>query len=89
MPSRPEPIERIEVRSTTFRDRPGDERGRFAERLGGISATERVLIDTCHRVELVTVDAEAAGADARLRGADAGRRVFEVVAGFDSAVIAE
>lgn len=47
-----------------------------------------MLIETCHRVELVTVGA-VGPADADVAGRDAVRRVFEVVAGFDSAVIAE
>jgi glutamyl-tRNA reductase len=48
-----------------------------------------VLIDTCHRVELVTVDVRPGAPPSQHRGAEAVRRVFEVVAGFDSAVIAE
>jgi glutamyl-tRNA reductase len=82
-------LDRIEVRYATFRDRPGHERTTFAERLRGVEAEERVLIDTCHRVELVSVDADAPQPTAQLRGTDAVRRVFEVVAGFDSAVVAE
>ena len=81
-------LDRIEVRYATFRDRPGHERAGLAERLRGLDAGERVVIDTCHRVELVSVDADA-GQPAQLRGAAAVRRVFEVVAGFDSAVVAE
>ena len=81
-------LDRIEVRYATFRDRPGHERSGLAEQLRALEAGERVLIDTCHRVELVSVDA-AADADPQLRGIDAVRRVFEVVAGFDSAVVAE
>lgn len=52
---------------------------------------EHVLLDTCHRVELVTVrsDAGQSVGTSLVRGRDAVRRVFEVVAGFDSAVVAE
>lgn len=88
MSDRSDPLERIEVRSATFRDRPGHERAALAERLRAVPAGEAVLIDTCHRVELVSVDA-AADQPASVRGADAVRRVLEVVAGFDSAVVAE
>jgi len=58
----------------------------MAATLADSDAEERVLIDTCHRVELVTVGSPGT-ADAT--GRDAVRRVFEVVAGFDSAVVAE
>lgn len=89
MPDSTAALDRIGVWYATFRDRPGDERTELAGRLRDHRADERVLLDTCHRVELVTVGAHAAGAEPALRGADAVRRVFEVVAGFDSAVIAE
>jgi glutamyl-tRNA reductase len=52
-------------------------------------AAEAVLLETCHRVELITVDADPGTAASQRRGAAAVRRVFEVVAGFDSAVVAE
>lgn len=53
-------------------------------------ADERVLLDTCHRVELITVARPGQPDDgAVVRGREAVRRVFEVVAGFDSAVVAE
>lgn len=52
-------------------------------------AAEAILLETCHRVELITVDADASAVAAQRRGAAAVRRVFEVVAGFESAVIAE
>ncbi len=60
-------------------------------RLRGLRAAEAVLIDTCHRSELVSIGADPAGdaPPAQRRGADAVRRVFEVVAGLDSAVVAE
>jgi glutamyl-tRNA reductase len=65
-----------------------DERAADAARLGGFAATERVLLDTCHRVELVTVD-DAPAAGRTVAGREAVHRVFAVVAGFDSAVLAE
>lgn len=83
------PLDRIEVRYATFRDRPGHERAGLADRLRDLRAGERVLLDTCHRVELITLDAEAGEPPAELRGVDAVRRVFAVIAGFDSAVVAE
>ena len=76
------------MRYATFRDRPARERTDLSSRLGQLDAGERVLLDTCHRVELVTVDA-AAAPPPQLTGVGAVRRVFEVVAGFDSAVVAE
>lgn len=82
-------LDRIEVRFATFRDRPGNERTELAAHLRAIDAGERVVIDTCHRVELVSVDADDDDPPAQLRGAAAVRRVFDVVAGFDSAVVAE
>ncbi|MEO6295075.1 MAG: hypothetical protein ABIP01_04405 [Candidatus Limnocylindria bacterium] len=81
-------LDHIRVRFATFRDRTMDERAADAERLRGVAATERVLLDTCHRVELVTVD-DARPAGRVMAGRDAVHRVFEVVAGFDSAVMAE
>lgn len=83
------PLERIEVRFATFREAHADERARAAGRLRELSSAEAVLIDTCHRVELITVDAHAAVSPGQHRGAEAVHRVFEVVAGFDSAVVAE
>lgn len=82
-------LDRIEVRYATFRDHPEHERAEFADRLRAVETGERVLIDTCHRVELVSVDAATPEPAPQLRGFDAVRRVFEVVAGFDSAVVAE
>lgn len=52
-------------------------------------ATEAVLFETCHRVEFITLNADPRAPIAQRRGAEAVRRVFEVVAGFDSAVVAE
>lgn len=87
MSSEPADLPRIHVRFATFRDRPLDERQRLAESFAQVEASERVLVETCHRVELVTVD-DGAAPDATT-GRGAVRRVFEVVAGFDSAVVAE
>jgi glutamyl-tRNA reductase len=84
-------LERIEVRFATFRDSDAHERVGITERLRTLRTGESVLIDTCHRAELISVDAEpeAGALEAGRRGLDAVRRVFEVVAGFDSAVVAE
>lgn len=79
-------LDAIHIRFATYRDLDADERATLGASLATSEAAERVLIDTCHRVELVTVGASG-GADAI--GRDAVRRVFEVVAGFDSAVVAE
>jgi len=86
--AQPVELDDIRVRFATYRELRGDERARLARALAldGVDAGERVLIDTCHRVELVTVGGSPT-ADAT--GRDAIRRVFEVVAGFDSAVVAE
>jgi glutamyl-tRNA reductase len=88
-------LDQIRVRFATFRDRSIDERAAVAESLASVAAAEHVLLETCHRVELVTVE-PAAGApiqgdpqNAATAGREAVRRVFEVVAGFDSAVVAE
>lgn len=83
------PLDRIEVRFASFRDAAADERARAAERLRTAPAAEAILFETCHRVELITVDADAGEETAQRRGSAAVRRVFEVVAGFDSAVVAE
>lgn len=82
-------VDRIEVRFSTFRDRPAAGRADLAERLRTVNGRERIFIETCHRVELLSVDAEPGAPQADRTGADAVRRVFEVVAGFDSAVVAE
>lgn len=80
----------MQVRYVSFRDHAAAARSAAADDLAAAAAAERVLLETCHRVELVTVgEAEAAPHGAVLRGRDAVRRVFEVVAGFDSAILAE
>ncbi len=81
-------LDQIHVRFVTYRDMPVDERTATAARFAAIDADERVLLDTCHRVELVSVERTSRGGTA-LQGEAAVRRVFEVVAGFDSAVVAE
>ena len=81
-------LEAIQIRSATFRDATADARTAVAEELRRLPARERVLLDTCHRVELVSVGAEAPDGSG-VRGRAAVQRVFEVVAGFDSAVVAE
>jgi glutamyl-tRNA reductase len=81
-------LEHIRVRFATFRERTLAERSADARRLGTMPARERVLLDTCHRVELVSVD-DGPLEGPLLAGREAVRRVFQVVAGFDSAVVAE
>jgi len=81
-------LDRIRVRYATFRDRTAEERASLAAELSRIAGAERVLLDTCHRVELVSVD-DAPPGETMVAGRDAVRRVFEVVAGFDSAILAE
>ncbi|HET8776762.1 MAG TPA: hypothetical protein VFN76_03785 [Candidatus Limnocylindria bacterium] len=87
MTSEPSDLRRIHVRFGTFRDRSVDERSDLAKAFATVRARERVVVETCHRVELVTVD-DREEREA-LTGRAAIRRVFEVVAGFDSAVVAE
>jgi glutamyl-tRNA reductase len=86
--SRPPGVELgdIRIRFATYRDADAGERARLAATLGDADGQERVLIDTCHRVELVTV---AGSGEANVVGRDAVRRLLSVVAGFDSAVVAE
>jgi glutamyl-tRNA reductase len=81
-------LDRVHVRFATVRDHSADERSALASRLQALPADERVLLETCHRVELVSIDDEPAAGTAVV-GSDAVRRVFHVVAGFDSAVVAE
>jgi glutamyl-tRNA reductase len=86
MPASQADIETIRIRFATFHDASADERAIAAQEMRRLHATERVLIETCHRVELVSVDGREADG---VSGRPAVRRLFEVVAGFDSAVIAE
>ncbi len=82
-------LDQLRVRYATFRERSSDDRAKLAARLRDLPADERVLIDTCHRVELVSVESGSSATAAHLAGRDAVHRVFQVVAGFDSAVVAE
>ena len=82
-------LDRIKVRFATFRAHSAQERGRLAQVPPIAGAAEHVLLDTCHRVELVSVEDAAVSDGAGLTGRAAITRVFEVVAGFDSAVVAE
>lgn len=81
-------LHHIRVRFATFRDLTIDERSTHAAQLSSVPAVERLLLDTCHRVELVSVD-DAPTPGRCVAGREAIRRVFEVVGGFDSAVVAE
>ena len=81
-------LHHIRVRFATFRDLTIDERSAHAAQLSSVPAVEHLLLDTCHRVELVSVD-DAPTAGRCVAGREAIRRVFEVVGGFDSAVVAE
>lgn len=81
-------LHHIRVRFATFRDLTIDERSAHAAQLRSVPTVERLLLDTCHRVELVSVD-DAPTAGRCVAGREAIRRVFEVVGGFDSAVVAE
>lgn len=76
------------MRFATFRGHAAPERDRLAEELRATEAVERVLLETCHRVELASVE-DGPVRDGQLQGRDAIRRVFEVVGGFDSAIVAE
>lgn len=84
-------IDTLSVQFATFRDRHADDRARIGADLAATRGDERVLLDTCHRVELVAVHLaeEPTRGTSVVRGRAAARRVFEVVAGFDSAVVAE
>lgn len=93
-PGRPGELDRLVVLAGTFRDLATPEREARAVDLAGLTDgfAERLLLHTCHRVELVGVveDGMPSPNDVRmLCGAEAVERVFTVTAGFDSAVIAE
>ena len=82
-------LKRLSVVFATFRDHTPEQRAADAERLAALPARERVLIETCHRVELVMIEGKGSPEAPRLSGRAAIERVFSVVAGFDSAVVAE
>jgi len=82
-------LDRIRVRFATFRAHSAPERERLARGPHDAERAEHVLLDTCHRIELVSVEDGPPTDDAQVIGRDAVTRVFEVVAGFDSAVMAE
>jgi len=82
-------LDAIRVRFATFRAHSAQERERLARERPAAGVAEHVLLDTCHRVELVSVEAGPASDSSQVAGRDAVSRVFNVVAGFDSAVVAE
>jgi len=82
-------LDRIRVRFATFRVNSAEERAQLGRQLASVAGGEHVLLDTCHRVELVSVEKGPTTDGSQLSGRDAVTRLFEVVAGFDSAVIAE
>jgi glutamyl-tRNA reductase len=89
------PLNRIVVLAATHRDSNVGQRAGLADLLGPWRShlDEAVLLDTCHRVELIGVRGNGLGDPPRgarqVRGRAAVERIFEVVAGFDSAVVAE
>lgn len=90
----PDLLQRIVVAFATHRDSTERQRATLIEQLDGLrdAFDESVLLGTCHRVELIAVRHGRAELPAGLtaaRGAAAVTRVLEVVAGFDSAVLAE
>lgn len=90
----PDPLQRLVVAYATHHGSTERQRAALIEQLEPLrhGFEESLLLDTCHRVELIAVRDGAADLPAGLdtaRGAAAVTRVFEVVAGFDSAVLAE
>jgi glutamyl-tRNA reductase len=89
----PGEVDRIFVVGATFRDLGTERREELAGELASVDRLdERVLLHTCHRVELIGVGDPKATLphDSRvIRGPDAVERVLSVTAGFDSAVVAE
>jgi glutamyl-tRNA reductase len=80
----------ISVRFATFHDASPETRALAAADFGRAEAAERVYLETCHRVELVSVHETSPVLTGRaVRGRAAVKRVFDVVAGFESAVVAE
>lgn len=83
-------LDDIRVRFVTFRETAADERAVAAAMLASAPAVERVTLETCHRVELVSVfEGDVTRVGDVVDGEDAVARVFDVVAGFESAVVAE
>lgn len=90
-------IDRLVVASVTFRHLPTDQREAAAEPLemAARAFTERVVLHTCHRVELIALtEADTSGPSLpseahRTGGVAAAERVFLVTGGLDSAVLAE
>lgn len=90
-------LDRLVVASATFRDIDTDAREDLARVLAdrAAGATERILLHTCHRVELIAFGTPASDlsdlADQLQwsRGIAAAERVMLVAGGLDSAVLAE
>jgi len=83
-------LDDVRVRFVTFRDGDADARAGAASAFAELGAAERVVLETCHRVELVSVfETGPSLRGDHVSGSAAVRRLFEVVAGFDSAVVAE
>ncbi|MBA3587824.1 MAG: hypothetical protein H0W41_09330, partial [Chloroflexi bacterium] len=89
MSATPLDLDAIRVRFATFRAHSARDRERLAHEHPSEGVIEHVLLDTCHRVEFVSVEAGAGADGSQVTGRDAITRVFTVVAGFDSAVVAE
>jgi glutamyl-tRNA reductase len=87
-------LERLIVLAATYRDLPTEGRERIAQQIGRLQSgfSERLLLHTCHRVELIAVAEALPELPPGLRswtGPAAAERVFTVGAGFDSAIVAE
>ncbi|MDQ2940732.1 MAG: hypothetical protein M3R05_00930 [Chloroflexota bacterium] len=87
-------LERLVVLAATYRDMPTEGREDVAHQLGRLRSgfSERLLLHTCHRVELIAVGEALSEGPPGLRrwtGSAAVERVFMVGAGFDSAILAE
>jgi glutamyl-tRNA reductase len=85
-------LTRLTVAAATYRDLDDERRAGLADVWRGATVGDHVLLETCHRVELVSVDPPHDPTPPGVHvvaGRAAVQRVFEVVAGFDSAVVAE
>jgi glutamyl-tRNA reductase len=89
-------LDRLVVVAATYDDLPTDRREAAATILADFAARlpERVMLHTCHRVELVAALDEAVELPSlpglrRWQGAEAAERVLLVAGGLDSAVVAE